>query len=357
MERMNTIRTVLMIAALLCVFGSLAVVSGEESPLISDPKVIVSAPNDKDIQHLSWPKIVCADNSNLVVAYSAGVGHNKGASGLAVSLSKDGGQTFSSPELLCYFPKDDDRYQDLGNVALGMGEDGVLILLAMAYREDQNNTILGWRSLDDGETWQRTDTSAIGSNKTGSVFGHVFAVPGKGMAVCGHYRKPKGDGIWISYSADNGRSWGPPQTITDKQYYEPVFIHASGKLIGLVRENKARAYHQFESRNLGESWLFTERAIQGNNKAVHPSPFITVDPQNPSKLYALVSERAPVDQISLWEAPLETLQWKRRGLVVEGSGDWTYPWMTSLGGNEWYLVYYKGSTNTASIYGARITVP
>lgn len=318
---------------------------------------IVSAPDNKAIQHLSWPKIVRAGNGNLVLAYSAGIGHNQGASGLAVSLSKDGGRVFSSPALLCYYPNDDDSYHDVGNLALGIGDDGAVILLAMAYRGDQANTILGWRSLDNGETWNRTDTSLIGANRTGSVFGHVFAVPGKGMAVCGHYRKPKGNGVWISYSSDNGRSWGPPKTITSERYFEPVFIHTCGTIVGLVRENEACAYHQFVSRDLGESWVSTERAIQGNDKAVHPSPFLTVDPENSRRLYALVSERAPAHRISLWEAHLDTLQWRRIGLVVEGGGDWTYPWMTHLAGNEWYLVYYKSSRNSASIYGARMAVP
>ena len=46
-------------------------------PMIGDPTPIVSAPDDKAIRHLSWPKIVRAGNGNLVLAYSAGVGHNK----------------------------------------------------------------------------------------------------------------------------------------------------------------------------------------------------------------------------------------------------------------------------------------
>ncbi|MDD5708615.1 MAG: sialidase family protein [Kiritimatiellae bacterium] len=349
-------RAALLIGA--CMFMNAGLVVAEGNPLIGNPKVVVPSPDNNAIRHLSWPKLVRADNGTLVLAYSAGIGHNKGASGLAVSLSEDGGRSFSPPELLCYYPKDGEPYRDVGNLALGMGNDGAVILLAMAYDGDKANTILGWRSLDHGKTWQSTDTSAIGNNKTGSVFGHVFAVPRMGMAVCGHYRKPKGAGIWISYSSDNGKSWGPPQTITSEGYNEPVFIHTDGgRLVGLVRQNEARAYHQFVSRDIGKSWQFTERAIQGNVQAVHPSPFLTVDPSNPQRLYALVSEREPSHRISLWYAHQETLQWRRIGVVVTGDGDWTYPWMTHLAGNEWFVVYYKGSKDAASIYGARMAVP
>ena len=323
---------------------------------MSTSQIVVPAPDDEAIRHLAWPKIVRAGNGTLVLAYSAGVGHNKGASGLAVSLSEDGGRTFSHPELLCYYPEDDDRYRDVGNLALGVGNDGVVSLLAMAFNGDQANTILGWCSSDSGKTWRRTDISALGNSKTGSVFGHVFAVPGKRLAVCGHYRKPRGTGLWISYSNDNGQSWNVPQTISEKRYFEPVFIHTGGNLIGLVRENAACAYHQLLSRDLGKSWQFRERAIQGNPSAVHPSPFLVADPTQPGKLYALVSERAPANQISLWESYCDTLQWRRICLIAEGGGDWTYPWMTHLDGNEWYLVYYQGTTSSSSIYGTKIVV-
>ncbi|NLL84544.1 MAG: exo-alpha-sialidase [Lentisphaerae bacterium] len=327
-----------------------------ENRFTSNATVIVPSPGDNAFRHLSWPKIVRTDNGTLVLAYSAGIGHNQGSSGLAISLSVDNGNSFSAPKLLCQYPQEGEPYLDVGNLALGNGTDGSIILLAMAYENDKANTILGWRSTDQGHTWNSTDTSAIGNNKTGSIFGHVFAVPKRGMAVCGHYRKPEGSGLWIAYSSNNGISWGSPRTLTNKEYFEPTCIYTCGKLVGLVRQDVACAYHQFVSHDLGESWQFVERAIQGNARAVHPSPFIAVDPHDPQHLYALVSEREPSQRISLWHAYHETLQWQQLGLVATGAGDWTYPWMTYLGGDEWYIAYYQGSTEAASIYGAKLTI-
>ncbi|QDT66237.1 sialidase family protein [Calycomorphotria hydatis] len=355
---MNNAGLILLLSALLVSVNAQLVAAGEAGlPTVGPARVIVPSPEDEKLQHLSWPKVVKARNGNLVVAYSAGIGHNKGGSGLAVSVSEDDGQTFSSPKLLCYFPDDDARYADMGNVALGIGEGGELVMLAMAFRDNQSNTILGWRSTDNGSTWNRTDTSAIDNNKTGSVFGHLFAVPGKSLAACGHYRQPKGSGIWIAYSDDNGKSWGPPQTITSQKYFEPVFIHSNGRLIGLVRENSAHAFHMFSSDDLGETWQFTESAIQGHPQAVHPSPFLIEDPNNHERLLSLVSERTPTNEISLWETDRDTLQWKRVCLITRGEGDWAYPWMTHLGGDEWYLVYYMGTKKASSIYGLKLTIP
>ncbi len=332
-------------------------IAADKRPLLHNAAVLVPSPPDKAICHLAWPKLARAKNGALVLAYSAGAGHNIGASGLAVSLSEDGGRSFSPPELLCYYPKHGEPYRDVGNLALGVGNDGAVILLAMAYSGDEANTILGWRSADHGKTWQSTDTSAIANSKTGSVFGHVFPVPDMGVAICGHYRKPKGNGIWMAYSRDNGKTWGPPQTITDMKLFEPVFIHTKGSLIGLVRQNEACAYHQLVSRDIGKSWQFTEKVIQGDCHAVHPSPFLAADPLNHQHLYALVSERETLHRITLWHAHCKTLQWRRIGLVVTGGGDWTYPWMTHLRGNEWFLVYYQGASRSTSIYGGRITLP
>tara|TARA_R110002096_G_scaffold199271_2_gene383083 strand:+ start:411 stop:1484 length:1074 start_codon:yes stop_codon:yes gene_type:complete len=333
-------------------------VSAELYDLQLNAEVIVPSPEETRIQHLSWPKITRTKSGVLVLAYSAGIGHNQGGSGLAVSISKDEGQSFSPPKVLTYFPDDDDRYDDMGNLAMGTSEDGKSVLiLAMGFNKERGNTVLGWRSSDDGETWDRIDTNNLAENKTGSVFGHVFPVPGKGLAVCGHYRNPKGNGIWIAYSEDEGASWGSPHTISEERFFEPVFIFSQDRLIGLVRENDAHAYHQFVSDDLGESWEFTRTAIQGNAKAVHPSPFLVSDPRNPDVLYALISEREPSHQITLWKSKPNPLEWKPVCKVTEGGGDWTYPWMTHLGGNEWYLVYYQGDKKASSIYGRRVSIP
>lgn len=329
---------------------------GMQFATAGDARVIVPAAEDPRTRHLSWPKIVRTNDGVLVLAYSAGVGHNAGGSGLAVSISEDGGESFSPPKLLCYFPDEDARYRDIGNLALGISEEGSILLLAMAYNSGKANTILGWRSEDDGKIWVRADTAALAENKTGSVFGHVFPVPGKGMAVCGHFREPRGDGLWIAYSADHGRTWGPPQTVTDKRFFEPAFLHVEGRLIGLARENEAHAYHQFFSEDLGETWQFEEKAIQADADAVHPSPFLVADPRDPDTLHALVSQRAPAHRISLWRADAKKLSWRPVREIAEGGGDWTYPWMTHLGGDEWYLVYYRGDKETASIYGKRISI-
>jgi len=318
-------------------------------------RTILAAPEDPSIRHLAWPKIVRTPAGTLVLAYSAGVGHNKGGSGLAVSVSRDNGLAFSAPTLLCYFPRDDQRYRDMGNLAMGLGTDGSVVILCMAFSAE-SNTVLGWISSDDGMTWTRADTSPLGDNRTGSVYGHVFHVPGRGLAVFGHYRRPRSGGIWIAFSTDNGRTWQEPQTVSNGEYAEPAFVFAGGRLIGLVREDAACGYHQLVSDDFGNTWQFTPRVIGSKLNAVNPSPFVAADPERAGVLYALQSEREPVNAISLWTADVETLQWEKTCSVTRGRGDWTYPWMTYAGSDKWYMVYYEGSVERSSLRGGIISI-
>ena len=321
-------------------------------------RVIVPAPEGDRFCHLSWPKIVKANDGSLVVAFIAGRKHVNGDGCPAVSVSTDGGKSFTSPYVLKTFDSSM-QYQHAANLAMGMAEDGAIVLMAMAFTDDLRNNIYGWRSLDNGQTWEATDTSAIGDSKTGSVFGHVFQVPGKGLAVCGHYRKPSGYGLWIAYSEDDGKTWGPAQRITKEKYYEPTFISTGGRLIGLAGENAAHAYHQYVSDDFGTSWQFQESVIQGNEKSVHPSPFIVSDPTQPNRLYALQSERNESNLISLWQSQSDSLNWERHSLVASCPGieDFSYPWMTHLEGNDWFVVYYAGEKDGPnSIYGMKITI-
>ncbi|WP_197452551.1 sialidase family protein [Rosistilla carotiformis] len=343
-----------LIVAAVILMGGQSAVSGEGSPT----RIIVPAPKDARFCHLSWPKVIKADDGSIVVAYIAGRKHVNGDGCPAVSVSNDGGNSFTSPHVLKTFDSTM-RYQHAANLAIGKADDGAIVLMAMAFTDDLRNHIYGWRSEDHGKTWKSTDTSEIGDSKTGSVFGHLFQVPAEGLAVCGHYRKPRGEGLWIAYSKDNGKSWGPTKTITTRKYFEPTFIFSGGRLVGLVRENSAHAYHQFVSDDRGASWQFRPSVIQGNENAVHPSPFLVADPTQPDRLYALQTERIGDNWINLWQAERDTLQWQENRVLTSSPDveDFGYPWMTHLAGNDWFMVHYAGEKDGPnSIYGGVITI-
>ncbi len=321
-----------------------------------EPRLVIPAPADERHAHLGWPKITRAGDGTLVAALIAGREHTVGGSP-AVALSRDDGRTFTAARVLKEFDATQE-YAHSGNLALGVAGDGALVLLAMAFTGDERNTVVGWRSADAGETWEAVDTSSLASNATGSVYGGIFPVPGRGLAVCGHYRQPRGDGLWIAHSQHDGRSWGHPRMITDRRLHEPSFVCVGDWLIGLVRENAAHAYWQFVSDDAGATWREPKLVMEGP-AATHPSPFLIVDPVRPSTLWALQSQRTDRGEVYLWRADTETLDWRRQGLVAtfEGFEDYSYPWMTHLRGDEWFVVFYAGQTHGPnSIFGMRLAV-
>ncbi len=364
--------TLLLIAwkAAACLAALLAF-SGEEGPVGGDygpPRVVVPAPSDARYAHLAWPKVVRTADGALVLAYVAGRAHTVGGCP-AVSCSTDGGRTFSPPHVLREF-NGGTEYAHCGNVALGLAGDGGVVLLAMAFTDRERNTIVGWRSPDSGRTWQPVDTSALAENRTGSVYGHVFRVPGKGLAVCGHYRppsEPHDQGIWIAFSQDEGRMWGPAQRIASQKLFEPAMTCVAGRLVGLLRDDgHPHRYWQAVSQDLGATWQVAPGPI-ANETTRHPqpSPFVTGAPGDPSRLYALQSLRnvkgEHKGEIHLWTADARELRWKRLGLVAalpkeaKGHADWSYPWMTPLDDRTWFAVFYSGRVKGASsIYGLTV---
>jgi len=334
------------------------------------PRLLIRAPENPRFAHLAWPKVCRIKDGTLVVAYIAARAHTRDGCP-AVSVSTDGGESFTRPHVLKELDSSQ-GYAHCGNVALGTAEDGSVVILAMAFTGDARNTVFGWRSTDSGGTWQPVDASALADNKTGSVFGSIFPVPGKGLAVLGHYRPPSkpSTGIWTSVSKDHGCTWGPPRLVAPGRYYEPAAVFAADRLIALLRNGASEyrwRYDQAVSDDLGERWQITAGAIAvaPESHCSLPSPFLAVSGRDPSRVYALQSERGTIGdsrgRIYLWTADAKTLRWKRKGLVVSipktaaGLSDWSYPWMTPLDADHWFLVFYAGHvTGSNSIWGMTI---
>jgi len=318
-------------------------------------RIAVPAPDDAGISHLSWPKAVIAKNGTIILAYCAGVGHNRGGSGPAISISEDNGATFSNPKLLSYYPDDDDRYVDCGNLAIGTAEDGTVIILAMAFNGDKANNIFGWRSKDNGRTWKSVDTSELGPNKTGSVCGTIVQLPEGKLMVMGHYRLPerKNFGIWQSVSHDNGQTWGTPKMVTNIKGVEPVLVRSGNRLIVFIRGQHPSQTSQFlaVSDDFGETWYtgLSNISAQSGHTNTIAHPFAMVNPKNSSELLAITAERPLPGNFWLWRGNSNDLKFEIDKCLIkipkiEGNPntDYGYTWMINTGGNRYLLFYYHG---------------
>ena len=362
----------LMTAAAVATWTLLAV-GGVSPGDYGTPRAILHAPAEAVHQHLAWPKVVKSD-SGLVLVCVSGARHGAVDDACeAASISTDGGENWSAPSYFTY-PASAADWPYKGNLALG-AEGNRVNLLSMAYDNGVNpkSGIIGRISDDGGVTWRYADTSAISSNKTGSVFGHIIDIPGRGLTAFGHYRPPARaqlGGIWMSSSADRGETWSAPTAVLEKSgTVEPDFVYSKGRLIGLIREDKVdgsgaiNGYWQIVSDDNGATWSVPKKVMVDPAGGQSAAPCIFEDPSERGRLYALQTRRrgnfgtsSCTGEIIVWTAKAKDLVWREAGTVASFSGveDWGYASAASLGDGEWFVVFYAGNMSGAnSIYGAR----
>jgi hypothetical protein len=348
----------LSLAALLCLPGGVAAAEtlppwAGRSPAGEVVRIAVTPPANPRFEHLAWPKAVRTADGTIVLGYLAGT-HHGSASCPAVSISTDGGKTFSAPNVLKEFGPGKE-YGNSGNMALGIAHDGAVLLLAHGHNKDANH-IYGWRSADQGRTWQPVDTAGLGPNKTGSSTGTIVQIPGRKLMVTGHYRdgsKPYRLGIWQSTSTDDGRSWGEPRMINNLNAGEPVLVRHENRLLVFIRGRGPAAARQFVSvsEDWGQTWVtdllnLTPRQPHTTGLA---HPFAMVHPHHPAELLAITFERPLPGAAQLWRAPAKTLAFKHERTLVElpklegdRNNDFGYAWLLPLEGRRALVFYYHG---------------
>ena len=320
-----------------------------------DPvRIAVPPPENPRFAHLAWPKAVRTGDGTIVLGYQAGT-HHGNESCPAVSISTDGGKTFTPPQILQEFGPGKE-YTNSGNMALGLAHDGSVILLSHGHRGNEANHIFGWRSTDSGRTWAPVDTSALGPNKTGSATGSIVQLPGRKLMAVGHYRggsQPYTTGIWRSVSEDDGLTWGEPAMVNNLNAGEPVIVRWRDRLLVFIRGRGPAAPRQFVSvsDDWGQTWRtdLLNLGPQSAHTRLLTHPFAMVNPHDATELLAVVFERPLPGSAQLWRGSPETLSFRHdRTLVelpkVEGdpNTDFGYPWVVPLEGRKALMFYYHG---------------
>lgn len=315
-------------------------------------RIAVAPPSNPRFEHLAWPKAVRTASGAIVLGYLAGT-HHGSESCPAVSVSTDGGKTFSAPNILKEFGPGKE-YGNSGNMALGIAHDGAVLLLAHGHSEKSSH-IYGWRSTDEGKTWKPVDTSKLGPNKTGSSTGTIVQIPGRRLMVVGHYRtgSPQPLGTWSSISEDDGLTWGEPQMVNNLNAGEPVLVRQGERLLVFIRGRGPGAVRQFIS--VSEDWGKTWRTELSNIVALAPHttglahPFAMVNPHRPDELIAITFERPLPGAAQLWRGNAKTLAFKHERTLLEvpkipggKNDDFGYAWLVPMEGKRAFVFYYHG---------------
>lgn len=348
------------LAAAFALFACLRVAVAEDlppwaahAPNGDHVRIAVEPPSNPRFAHLAWPKAVRTADGTIVLGYLAGT-HHGNESCPAVSISTDGGKTFSAPQVLREFGPGQE-YTNSGNMALGIAHDGAVLLLAHGHTAKTNH-IFGWRSADSGRTWQPVDTSALGPNKTGSSTGTIVQLPDNRLMVTGHYRqgsKPFETGIWQSISSDDGRTWGEPRMVNNLNAGEPVLVRHGDQLLVFIRGRGPAGARQFVSvsDDWGQTWrtdLLNITAISKHTSSL-AHPFAMVNPRRPNELIAVTFERPAPGSAQLWRGDAKTLKFKHDRTLLElpkiigdPNTDFGYAWLVPTEGNKALVFYYHG---------------
>ncbi len=314
------------------------------------------------------PKVVVTPAGPIIVAVLARNASDPTRGGVpSVAVSTDGGAKFG-PLRSLRSDAADAEYVAATEFALGLAPDGSVILLSQATDKKSSAPVNGWRSSDQGVSWQPVNLSAWHRNQVETVFGGILQVPNKGLLAFGFApRRPheNSHSIWEARSTDGGLNWSPARAVpfaSQLQHAQPTLINTGEQFVGLVRTDP-NTFVQIAPRDQGGKWDISAPGILSKDPApqADPHPCLAVDPMNSRHLLALLPERIHADganlvrgRIALYHCDLNQLRWHHRGDIARCSPEFEKDitaksaWLTPLGGRRWLAIFY---CDTASVAG------
>jgi len=205
--------------------------------------------------------------------------------------SKDGGKTWSAPQVIV------DSQWDDRNPAVGQMADGSIVVAyseASTYSPEGkfdksfgNYDMYYVISQDGGKTWSAKQKLFYGPLKGGSPFGKIIVLA-DGTALMAVYgwrdenykgvdQLPTGAPYYsgVIRSHDNGRTWGEWSLIAPGYNETALVSAADSSLLALLRSgDQSRNIWQAESRDTGRTWS-QPHPITGNSQ--HPADAILLN--------------------------------------------------------------------------------
>jgi Neuraminidase (sialidase) len=251
--------------------------------LRAEVESIITISRQPEFYH-GWPTLALRGNGELLVAYSGGrEAHVCPFGRVELMRSRDGGRTWSWPEVVLDTPIDD---RDAGAIETAAGSLLVTTFTSLAY-EAVLARARGW-SAEKMERWQAAERRTTAEQRRELLGTWMLRSTNGGMTWSGPMRVPlnsphgpaavsggrllyAGKQLWdpgtkvgVAESADDGRSWrwlsGIPARPGDRveDYHELHAVEAAdGRVIVHIRNhNRANSGEtlQCESRDGGRTW-------------------------------------------------------------------------------------------------------
>jgi photosystem II stability/assembly factor-like uncharacterized protein len=254
--------------AALAALGGFAPSGSAESPLAGPNASAIKSKPDVIVHrggYPGWPWVARAGNRLVCVFRDDGI-HGFSPTGRVLwTASEDEGKTWSPARVVADQEGVDDR-----NAAVAPMADGSLMVCYNTYTKDGVSRSMVTVSKDGGATWSAPTMIADVDARTRSA----PLVLSSGDLLIPIYKAP-GSGSIAARSADGGRSWqladvpDVPGFVGDEW---TVLEGEKGRLVGVIRNNGAPDgfFWKTESRDGGRTW---RRPVRTNvQSARYPSP-------------------------------------------------------------------------------------
>ena len=207
-----------------------------------------------------FPVLTTAPDGSIVAVLRGGAGHLGLSGRIDIVRSRDGGQTWTYPNIVADSPLDD------RNPAFGTSAKGTLILAyvrASSYDADGNyfpckseEADKYWqgfvtRSHDSGLTWEEPYVMSFTPLASCSPYGKMVSMPDGTVlmplygrpeeSIVGQQMKymiPQDSCAYLLRSPDDGLTWGDPSLISINAGEPAVTLLPNGDLLALIRREK-----------------------------------------------------------------------------------------------------------------------
>jgi hypothetical protein len=227
-----------------------------------------------------FPVADIAPNGAIAVITRGGSGHLGLPGRLDVQRSRDGGRTFSPPEIIVNSAIDD------RNAAVGFTPSGTLLMIYMrqsSYDEAGRYlrgtipvTMAIMRSHDNGLTWTEPLHHDGFDGMVGSPFGRLITLP-DGSIGWNLYRTSGLDdwapGAYLVVSHDDGATWERPRLIAEGRNETAIRTLPNGDLLAAARHSspEVQSLGITRSSDLGRTW---SPVVEVTGAMQHPADFV-----------------------------------------------------------------------------------
>lgn len=305
-----------------------------------------------------WPWIARTPGGELVCVWREGTEHGFSATGkIMLSRSTDGGHTWSKAVTIQDEPDVDDR-----NVAIACLSDTDWLACYNTYTRDGVSRTLTLRTKDGGKTWSKPQLVCDLDARTRAAPVKLST----GEIVLPFYRAP-GDQSLAAVSSDDAKSWSVVEIANYPGFVGDEWDLAElpdGRLLGIIRNsapNNGGWFYKTESSDRGKTWSHAEKTNLRDSRSTSPAQ-IFVQEGRPVVIY---SDARMVSVVAATTEDPKFVEWSvddrlpcywYRGdkrPIVDGS----YPVSVPVSGQRRLIVDYVHDGDTHAILGYFVEIP